>query len=66
MELLAISGVFILGYIWARSREAEDWNGGVCKLSGKPWRYFDTASDGSRGYRDGEGNYTWISYNVDK
>lgn len=51
-----------LGY----TLDKRDWNNGICKESGKPWEYFDSASDGSRGYKDGTGNFTWISYNLDK
>lgn len=65
MELLAIAlfsvAIGAMGYTCDR----RDWNGGFCRESGKPWVQFDTASDGSRGYRDGPDNYIWISYPVD-
>lgn len=56
------SSVTVSFYLW----EKYDWNNGVSRISGKLWRHFDTASDGSRGYEDGEGNYLWVSYGVDK
>lgn len=51
-----------LGYWWERC----EWNGGICAKSNKPWKRFDVSSDGARGYTDGEGNYAWITYNVDR
>jgi hypothetical protein len=39
-----------------------EWNNGACRSSGREWRYFDTDSQGGRGYADGEGNTTWISW----
>ena len=67
MELISGAGALLialrtLGYIL----DKRDWNNGICRKSGKPWEYFDSASDGSRGYKDGTGNFTWIIYNLDK
>ncbi len=42
--------------------DAYEWNGGVCRLSGRKWVYFDTDSQGGRGYMDGDGNTAWISW----
>lgn len=39
-----------------------EWNGGICKESGKPWRHFDLDSDGNHGYSDGCGNYLWSTF----
>jgi len=63
-------GVFILcvmgvGALWQRSNEIAAWNGGVCCHNGLPWEYFDTSSQGCRGYNAGD-YHTWISYAVDK
>ena len=55
----------VCGMIWQRSNEIRWWNGGICKDTGEPWEYFDTTSQGCRGYKSGA-VYTWISYNVDK
>ena len=63
--ILFFGFVFILG-IWGRGREKRQWNNGICARSGESWRFFDMASDGSRGYKDGKGNYCWVSYNIDK
>ena len=50
-----------------RIKEKEDWNNGVCPWCGHNWRYFDTDSQGGRGYIcDNCGRDIWISYNVDK
>lgn len=57
--------VAIIGANFYRYREKKEWNGGTCKQSGKPWVGFDTDSSGSRGYKDNEGNYCWVSYRVD-
>ena len=55
--LLLFIGAFVARYL-----EIKDWNNGICLKSGKPWKSFDTDSQGGRGYNDGEGNCTWISY----
>ena len=57
---------FVIGVIACRRREKKDWNNGVCAESGLPWLHFDTDSQGGRGYKDGQGNYIWVSYRVDK
>jgi hypothetical protein len=63
-----VSSVFIgigfLGGLWCRSKEKKAWNNGISP-NGKPWKCHDIASDGSRGYTDGQ-YYIWISYRVDK
>lgn len=73
-RMISATGCFWIGVIvvcwialiiFARSREAMDWNGGYCTC-GKPWRYFDTDSQGGRGYKCDDCHQTiWISYNVD-
>ena len=52
-----IFGVPITGYVL----EHRCWNYGVCQHNGLPWRYFDTDSHGSRGYKAGK-HVTWISW----
>lgn len=37
-----------------------DWNNGVSRYDGSPWQYFDTNSQGGRGYVDSSDNYIWI------
>lgn len=62
-SLPVIFFVFIIWLAWyGYKHDKRDWNGGICKESGKPWRYFDTASDGSMGFTDDEGHYIWISF----
>lgn len=63
--IIFFSAVLALG-IWGKSREKKQWNNGICASSGESWRFFDMASDGSRGYKDSKGNYCWISYNIEK
>lgn len=41
------------------------WNKGVCKKNGIDWEYFDTDSQGGRGYKAGD-QYIFVSYRVDK
>lgn len=64
--LISLCSAMVLGVLWARESERKDWNRGICKRSGRRWRIFDVDSSGARGYKDGAGNYTWISYNVDQ
>jgi hypothetical protein len=72
METIAIIiGIVLIlllfGFIiWGRSREKKDWNNGYCSC-GHKWRYFDSDSQGGRGYCcDNCNNYIWVSYKVDK
>lgn len=66
MPGIAFIVVLIVGVAWKRNSEKRAWNDGVCAASGKPWRCFDMDSQGGRGYTDGCGNTTWISYAVDR
>ena len=59
---------FSLLAFYARSLEKRSWNNGFCKCGGK-WIYFDTDSQGGRGYKCDVPSCqygVWISYNVDK
>ncbi len=63
--LPGIGGILlIVGFMfWARSREKKAYNGGNCIGCGKPWRYFDTDSQGGRGYTcDPCQRGVWVSY----
>lgn len=64
-----IIGMGILGYIafiyFGIKSEKIAWNHGICAKSNLPWRYFDTDSQGCRGYTDDAGNYIWVSWYVD-
>lgn len=61
--VLAISGVLIGMYF-----EYKDFNNGICPKCGKQLKYFDTDSQGGRGYCCNECRYfTWVSYHwIDK
>jgi hypothetical protein len=55
LAVLALIG--IAGYV----SEKRLWNNGICKYNDEPWAYFDTDSQGGRGYKAGE--FTcWVSY----
>lgn len=58
--LLTLAGFLVLGLIGSRL-ERREWNNGICKQTGQPWRYFDTDSQGGRGYNSGQ-YYIWISW----
>ena len=56
--IFAISIGFIIDKI--------EWNKGKCKC-GSDWVYFDTDSQGGRGYQCKKcGKFIWISYPIDK
>ena len=58
--------LFTAGCIWARSSERKTWNDGICPECMGRWVCFDTASDGSRGYRCTScPKWIWISWKVD-
>lgn len=68
---LAILAVICAGIVWCRTSEKKMWNGGVCQLCGSKFEYYDTDSQGGRGYKcqceDLSNRYRcWISYRVDK
>jgi len=58
--LIAILPMLLLG-LWGSIFERREWNGGICRENGLPWKYFDTDSQGGRGYKAGD-RYCWISY----
>ena len=63
---LLIAGGFTIALI-ARAFEKKAFNNGYCKECGNKLRYFDTDSQGGRGYIcDKCGHCVWVSYNVDK
>ena len=63
---IAFVTIAVIGSAWQRNNEKRAWNGGVCAESGQPWKCFDMDSQGGRGYSDGCGHTTWISYSVDR
>lgn len=47
--------------------DKKSYNNGICSHCGKELRYFDTDSQGARGYCcDGCNNFIWISWPVDR
>lgn len=66
--IIGISAIsfFIITGVWGWSHEKKTWNKGICAKTGKPWEYFDTDSQGGRGYKSGDYS-CWISFpGVDK
>ena len=57
---LLVGGV-LLG-LAGRAIERREWNGGICRESGRPWSRFGRCWGGDRGYTDGAGHYCWISW----
>ena len=56
--VLCILLVPVIGFV----TERRTWNGGKCKCGGR-WKWFDTDSQGGRGYQCTKcKRYTWISY----
>lgn len=65
IECALIAAIFALGIFGYRS-ERRVWHGGICKETGRPWEYFDTDSQGGRGYKSGD-YCCWISWpGIDK
>lgn len=55
--------LIILGGFWARAREKKAYNGGKCPDCKTLWRYYDTDSQGGRGYTcDTCPRGVWVSY----
>ena len=65
--LIVAGGVifFLVGGI-AKHFESKDWNNGFCRECRTAWKYFDTDSQGGRGYKCSNKHYFWASYKVDK
>lgn len=40
--------------------QKKQWNSGISPYDSTPWIYFDTNSQGGRGYHDNSDNYIWI------
>ena len=59
--LIVFLGFFVSLLIVGFTTERYSWNNGVCRKNGVPWKYFNTDSQGGRGYKAGS-ETTWISY----
>ncbi len=62
--ILLLTGVAIL-IVAGLFGESRDWHGGYCRVCGGAWGYFDTDSQGGRGYCCEGGHVIWISYPLD-
>jgi len=62
---LGLMLVASIGVLWAVQCERREWNNGICRKNGLPWRNFDCCTGGDRGYQAGD-ETCWISYDVDK
>ena len=66
ITMLVILVLMICLGIWGYFNEKRNWNGGFSRKTGEPWVYFDTDSQGGRGYKTRSGECIWISWAVDK
>ena len=59
--------IFIVGILAGITLENKNYNNGICPFCNKKLRYFDTDSQGGRGYNCDCGYHTWVSYKyIDK
>lgn len=61
----ALVVVIVFGALALIQLERYHWNKGVCRVNGRPWRLFDTDSQGGRGYVAGA-EVLWVSWGADK
>lgn len=55
--------LIICGGFWGRAQEKKSYNGGNCPDCKTSWRYYDTDSQGGRGYTcDTCPRGVWVSY----
>ena len=59
---LSILLLFMILALYGSVSERLEFNNGICKESGEPWVYFDSTSQGCKGYKDDQGNFTWVSW----
>lgn len=52
--------IILIPILYLLVADIDAWNSGICKDTGQPWVYFDTTSQGCRGYKSGE-CVLWIS-----
>jgi len=60
--IVLLVGGIAFGWLWENRR----WNNGTCRECGQPWGYFDTDSQGGRGYKCAGGHCEWMSYPMDR
>jgi hypothetical protein len=56
-----VIGTVTVGLIDGFLSERREWNNGICRDTGNPWRRFDRSSQGCRGYKSGA-HTLWVSY----
>ena len=61
MTILLLIIPILLGCLYGGISERRAFNNGICKKLGLPWIYFDTDSQGGRGYKSGKYT-TWVSW----
>lgn len=59
VELLIL--LLLSGSLFGSVSERREFNNGICRANGLPWEYFDTNSQGGRGYRAGD-YVCWVSW----
>lgn len=59
MVVVALMFAFVVAVAWIC--EIKKWNDGVCRETGGLWKYFDTDSQGGRGYKSGN-HHCWVTY----
>ena len=57
--------VCCIGLLLAIQCERREWNNGICRKNGQPWRLFGVGMNGDREYEAGR-QICFISYPVDK
>lgn len=60
MFILFLVIIFLIGILVSTVKERNEWNNGICQATGKPWEYFDTDSQGGRGYKSNN-NVIWVT-----
>ena len=58
--IIVLMGIIV---IFSYNMEKRAWNSGISPEN-EEWRYFDTDSQGGRGYIDSKNNVVWISWSV--
>lgn len=58
-ELLIL--LFLVGSLFGSISERLEYNNGICKKNELQWKYFDTDSQGGRGYKAGD-QICWVSW----
>lgn len=63
MELVIgfVIGAVTVGLLDGYLTERREWNDGICRDTGEPWRQIDQTSQGCRGYVSGD-HTLWLSY----